>query len=190
MRRILIAAFAVGLAAGPAAAADKLQDENILLPLPKDFKMGSHSRTGPVEMTEFVPNAETVENWSTILTEQIAHGLSKRDPDSLAQGMTPGWSSGCPGGKSQRLIRTTENGYEVSIWVFTCPNNPKTGKPESMFMKVISGADALYNVQYAVKQPVTAEVLVPTMQYLKGILVCDTRAADHACPAGIAEATR
>ena len=49
-------------------------------------------------------------------------------------------------------------------------------------LKVISGQDSLYQVQYAYRRLATNEMIPPTMAYLKRVAVCDTRRADRACP--------
>ncbi len=185
MRKVwLVALSSVFVAILPAAGNAALQDENILLPVPNGFTAGFRGRQGTMDIQEFVPSSETVKDWSQMVTEQIFHNLGKRDPDQLPQGMSQTWPSGCPGGESQRIARANENGYEISVWMFVCPNNPATGKPENMWMKVVSGADALYSVQYAYRQPLTKEMVAPTMAYLKSVLVCDTRGAEHPCPKG------
>lgn len=46
-------------------------------------------------------------------------------------------------------------------------------------MKVIRGADALYNVQYAMPAP---EGNAIALAYLEGVLVCDPRTGQNPCP--------
>jgi hypothetical protein len=166
----------------PDASQAAFQDENILVPLPAGFKIGFRAHPNRMDMTEFVPSGETVDNWSQMITEQIFYGRGGSDPDALPNGMVTKWQSDCPGGAAGRAARTVENGYPVSIWTFLCPLNPATGKPETMFMKVTAGKDSLYSVQYAYRQVFSPDMIKPTMSYLHGVLVCDTRDAAHLCP--------
>jgi len=160
------AVLALLAVAAPAAPAG-LQDENILLPLPHGFKPGFESDHAGMKMVEFVPAAETVDDWSRMVTEQIFYGRGRADPDALPRGMAARWSTDCPGGSASQVRLSEENGYPVSIWMFLCPTNPATSKPENMWMKVIAGTDSLYSVQYAYRSPVSKAMIPPTMTYLR-----------------------
>ena len=176
-----MAALVIGLSAGQASAG--LDAENVLTPLPSGFKIGAQGRTATGSMSEYIPQAETVQDWSTMVTVMIMH--IKTAPDQFATGMFENVKGGCPGIQTQKVTEGTENGYAFSLWLADCPLNPATGKPESFFMKVVAGNDALYNVQYAYRQDMTKALMVPAMTYLKQVKVCDTRDASHPCPAGM-----
>jgi hypothetical protein len=165
-----------------ASAPPGLQDENILVPLPEGFKVGSQGRQAQMQGAEFVPNGETVKDWSRMVTEEIFFGRRSVDPDDLPSGMAKSWAVACPGGSAERTARATENGYPVSLWVFRCPMNPQTHKPENMWMKVVSGQDALYSVQYAYRRALADDLAGPAMTYLGRVTVCDTRGSAHSCP--------
>ncbi len=176
-----IAALAVCLAAGQATAG--LDGENVLSPLPQGYKVGTSEATPTGSLSEYVPQAETVQDWSTMITVMVMH--VQATPDQFATGMLQSIKGGCAGIQSQKVTDGTENGYAFSIWVADCPMNPATGKPESFFMKIIAGKDALYNIQYAYRQDMTADLGKPAVTYLKRVQVCDTRGADHPCPPGM-----
>ncbi len=184
MRRLLMY-VAAGLAWASSAQGGALQDENVLLPIPPGFKAGWHSVQGQLTATEFVPAGESVEAWSQMVTEKIFHGRSNDPPDGLPTAMSSGWKTVCPGGAAQKLGAEVENGYPAAIWAFICLRNPQTGKPESMWIKVISGSDSLYSVQYAIRSEVTADAARSALAYLRGVTVCDTRRADRSCPKGM-----
>jgi hypothetical protein len=177
------AVAAASLACAPAHA--ELQDENLLVLVPHGFKAGWQGANGPLTTTEYVAADETVENWSLMITQQIFHGRANTPPDGLPTFMLAGWTAGCPGGAGRKLSEAGENGYPSAIWVFTCPRNPQTGKPENAWIKVISGADSLYSVQYAVRREATDETTRAALAYLQRVTACDTRRADRACPKGM-----
>ena len=168
--------------AGPASAA--LQAENLLTPAPPGFKVGSQGSQGPMQAQELVPEGQTVDAWSTMITIQIHHNLQNVDPEAFASALAGRWKSACPMSDAARSMGGVENGFPVSIWLFLCPSNPQTRKPENMFMKVIGGADALYVVQYAYRRPMTKDLVGPAMAYLRDVKACDTRRSDRPCPAG------
>jgi hypothetical protein len=168
-----------------AAACAALQAENLLVPIPQGFKTGWQNTSGPNTMTEFVPAGETVDNWSRMITQQIFHGRANDPPDGLPTAMDAGWRAACPGGAARKLSQAPENGYPSAIWLFSCPRNPQTGKPENAWVKVISGADSLYSVQYAVRREATDDTAQAALAYLKRVTACDTRRADRPCPKGM-----
>jgi hypothetical protein len=172
-------------AASTILATAALVDETLLTPLPTGFKVGFSTEKGRMTMQEFVPAGETVDAWSSMVTVQVFHGMTNADPDGFAGALGERWKSACPDGSAQKLQSGVENKYPYSLWMFTCPLNPGTRQPENMWQKVIRGADSLYSVQYAYRREVTKELIVPAMEYLRKVAVCDNRHADRACPRGM-----
>jgi hypothetical protein len=167
---------------GPMAA-EPLRDENLLTPLEDGFKIAYQARQGQVGISEMVPKAETVQAWTRMITAQTFFGRAHADTDSIPNGMSKSWPQACPGGTAQKTAAGTENGYPVSLWTFRCALNPQTGQPENMWMKMISGADALYGVQYAYRRAYADDMAAQAQAFLKTVKVCDTRdPARHPCP--------
>ena len=162
-----------------------LVDETLLTPLPAGFKLGFSAEKGRMTMQEYVPTGETVDAWSSMITVQVFHGMTNADPDRFASALGERWKSVCADGSAGKLQSGAENKYPYSLWMFTCPLNPETRQPENMWQKVISGADSLYSVQYAYRKEVGKELIVPAMEYLRKVAVCDNRHADRACPRGM-----
>jgi hypothetical protein len=173
------------LAAEPAAPSRSPkvlpQGENLLFAPPKNFKIGHHDeRIG--SLTEFVPDGQTVEDWTEMVTVQIFHDL-KVDPAPFLQTIGKGFAKGCPGFNSPKGIVTgQENGYVVSMLVVRCPNNPSTGKPETTLFRVIRGKDALYSVQHAWRSVASDRDLGDAVLALRKVILCDTRDPSHPCP--------
>ena len=124
-----------------------LKDENLLTPLPHGFKLGWQSPDG--HMQEFVEPPDTVDDWSKMITIQIFHGLKNINPDAFAERLAARWKSGCADASAQKVRDGIENGYPIAVWIYVCPLNAATHKPETMWLKGIGGADSLYVTQYA-----------------------------------------
>jgi hypothetical protein len=165
-----------------AAASAPLQDENLLVVVPDHFQIGNQRAQGPTIIAEYVPEGETVSDWSRMVTIQVFRNMKKFDPDRFADGLKRRWGAACAGSEVVKSKDGQENGYPFSLWVFTCPLNPATGKPENMFAKFISGDDALYSIQYAYRSALTKEKVAPAVTYLSSVRVCDSRLADRPCP--------
>ena len=176
----LIAAFMA-----TSCVAQALKDENMLSTLPQGFVVGHQERSAHANIMELVPAGETVETWTQMITLQTFYGLGGVSPDTFASGLGNRWKEVCTSGEAAKVRDDVERGYPISIWVFTCPTNPRTNKPENMFLKAIQGQDSLYIVQYAFRSELKNEMALPAMTYFRKIMVCDTRRADRLCPPGM-----
>jgi len=182
--RNLIKTVAIVLAGSACAAvlAQSLIDaENLLFSPPKDFKVGFQSSHDNRMMTEFVPAAETVEDWTQMLTVQI-YRVATTDAANFLQGIGKRYMDACAGTTAKGIFTGQVNGYVVSMLVLKCPKNPSTGKPETTAFRVIKGNDALYSVQRAWRSVPSDQDLDDVMHGLAKVTVCDTRSADHPCP--------
>jgi hypothetical protein len=176
---------AIVLVAGCATAAwaqPPLQAENLLVAQPTGFKVGHQATQNGNSISEWVPEGETVENWTQMLTVQVFR-QSPLDPTVFLQQIGKQWAEACPGSSAKGILSGQVNGYGVSMQVLRCPKNSATGKPETTAFRAIRGNDALYSVQRAFRSNASDKEMNDVMQYLSTVSVCDTRAANHPCPA-------
>jgi len=159
-----------------------LRDENVLTPLPTGFGVGAEGDNGPLHTAELIPVGETVQNWTRMITQQTFRGHRSEDPSKWPTSLAVGWKSACPGGAAEEVSKGAQNGYPSSLWRYVCPLNPATKKPETMWMKTMSGADALYTVQYAYRRALSDDMATQATTYLATVSVCDTRTTAHPCP--------
>jgi len=180
----LCAAGLFSITAAGAASAAELQGETLLAPIPQGFQFGDQGQSGPgSDIAEYIPKGETVEAWSRMVTVQVFHNLKAFDPDRFAETIRARGPASCPGEEGVMVKHGREHGYVYSLWLFTCPLNPQTGKPETFYDKLISGADALYSVQFSFRSTLPREAVRSTIAFLDRVSVCDTRLPDRPCPA-------
>ncbi|MEO7224322.1 MAG: hypothetical protein ABIY37_17780 [Devosia sp.] len=163
----------------------ELVAENLLTGLPDGFKVGFQTREGGMEMMEFIPAEESVENWSSMITIQVFHGMKNADGDAFASDVAQMWQGGCKDSSTERVEAGTVNGYAAALWHYWCPLNTQTGLPEEMWLEAIRGTDALYVVQYAYRAAATPELEQQALAYLAKASVCDTRIPEQDCPEGM-----
>ena len=174
---LIIAAL---LAATDARA--QLKDENLLTVLPKGYKVDFQERKNNVLITEMVPAAESVKNWTEMVTVQIFFGMKNVTPEQFKQRMEQLWVGSCKGSEVHQIAQGPERGYPALIWMQSCPLNNATSKPEITWLKAIRGNDSFYLVQKAFEFMPSKEQVVEWTQYLRGVYVCDTRVPDRPCP--------
>jgi hypothetical protein len=180
MKNILAAAFLAAFTFAPAQA--QLVNENLLVKMPDGYKVGWQDRNAQRQMSEMVPAAQTVENWTEMVTVQIFFG-QKTPPQLFRARMGALWAKACPSSTSIPIAEGAERGYPTEVWQQTCESNPQTKKPEYTYFKAIQGHDSLYVVQKAFKYEPSRDEIVKWTLYLKAVSVCDSRLADRACPA-------
>jgi hypothetical protein len=182
LKRLFVLA-ALAVLSTPALA--QIQDENLLTPMPAGFTVGYQAAEGPQEIHELIPEGESIEAWSAMVTVQIFRGLGGIRSDDFAGNMAGGWQQACPDAVVNKIEDGTTNGYPYALWSFVCPMNPATGQPETMWFKGISGADAFYSVQYAFRAASSPEREQTALGYLGQASACDTRKPGRPCPAGM-----
>jgi hypothetical protein len=160
----------------------QMENENLLQTVPLGYKIGFQTKRGQMLMTEFVPERESVDNWTEMVTTQVFLGLKRPTPNEFRQLMQKSWASSCKGAGFADVAAGDENGYAFEVWIQDCPKNEQTGKPERVWFKAIKGNDSFYLIQKAFRFLPEPGQVVHWTQYLGSIQVCDSRLPDRSCP--------
>lgn len=179
--RAAVFAIAAVLAVGAATVHAQLRNENLLVAMPDGFKVGHSASRNGVDMQEWVPSAETVQDWSEMVTVQIFHNRPDIDPGRYQSEMSKLWARACPGSMVGQVMTGNTNGYPSASLALQCPLLASTGKPEMAMIKAIKGRDSFYVVQLAVRSVPAPSKVEQMMRYLDRVSVCDTRLADRPC---------
>ncbi len=178
---------AVGVAlvaclAGGTLQAQQLKNENLLVGMPQGFKVGFKDSKNGMNMQEFVPASETVQNWTEMVTVQVF--LSRKDlqPAAFLAAMQKQWVGGCKGSTATTVSTGNVNGYEAASVLLRCPLLASTGKPETTVIKAIKGNDSFYVVQRAVRSVPSPDQLETMKKYIESVGVCDSRSSTAPCP--------
>ena len=177
--RILLALSFFGLSG---AALAQLDGETLVLSPPPEYKIGFESKQGNMVMTEMVPQNETVQNWTEMLTTQVFLGMKNATPQQFRDFMKAQTAKACPNSQAANVFEGVENGYPFALWIQDCPLVQQSGKPERTWLKAIRGRDSFYVVQKAFRFQPTEQQVVKWMQYLREVYVCDTRSPEQKCP--------
>ena len=169
-----------------------IDGEILMQPMLKGYKLGWQNINSERNWQEYVPEGETVDNWTTMVTTQIFFKMAQTTPPEFLQGMAHRCGVACPNAmldtflpnmpKPAGMYSAQSNGYPISMMFLRCPENPQTHKPENTLVRAIQGKDSFYVVQYAFKFEPTQPQIGEAMDYLKTVIACDTRTTDHPCP--------
>jgi hypothetical protein len=182
MLRIVLLAVITALGLGTPARA--LENENLLVTMPKGYKVGFQNKTARELMSEMVPESETVENWTEMVTVQIFFNLRDVSPSQYRARVEKLWVDSCPGSTFAKVKEGIENLYPTQTWSQKCPVNKQTGKPELTWFKGVQGSDSFYLVQKAYRFEPTPEQIATWASFLDDVKVCDTRSPMKPCPMG------
>lgn len=167
---------------GGALHAQQLKNENLLVGMPQGFKLGFKDSKNGMNMQEFVPASETVQNWTEMVTVQVF--LSRKDlqPAPFLAAMQKQWAGSCKDSTATPVATGKVNGYEAASVLLRCPLLASTGRPETTMLKAIKGNDSFYVVQRAVRSVPPPERLETMKKYIESVSVCDSRSPTSPCP--------
>lgn len=185
LNRVMAAGLGLMALGAIPALGQGLQGENLLVGLPDGFEVGYEAAQGDQEIHEFIPTGESVEDWSSMVTIQILRGLADVPGDLFANDLGKSWTEICEGATVGKLAEGDDNGFPFVLWTYACPLNAQSGKPETMYFKGISGADAFYSVQYAFREEPGDALDSVALPYLVSASACDTRKPERPCPEGM-----
>jgi hypothetical protein len=178
--RPVVLGFALLLCLGTAAIA-QLKNENLLVGLPQGFKVGFSEQRNGMNMQEWVPSNEAVQNWTEMVTVQVFLNRTDLDPVKFLTTLQQQWAGACKGSNATPAATSRVNGYLSASMLLRCPLLTSTGKPETTMVKTIKGNDSFYVVQRAVRAIPSPTQLEQTKKYLDGVSLCDTRLPAHPC---------
>jgi hypothetical protein len=188
----LLATLAVtACAAQPAAMIIELKpgsisppspDEKMVATPPANFKLDFTHREGAIVMLEYVPQAESVADWTAMVTYQTFSDPAHRVPlGKLTADTANNFMAACGTWDAKEIEKGAVNGYAFVIWRLVCPYNPKTGKAENVHIKEIRGVENLFVAQYAFRANPSAETDATALDFVRNIGACHTRKPGHPC---------
>jgi hypothetical protein len=117
------------------------------------FATAFHDEGAGGMITEQVPNGETVERWTRMITVQRFTGAAQRlSPEDLLANMASGLVTSCPGARTSEVFRLTVSGRPAARFRADCPRNPSTRLPETFTALAIAGAGDLHVAQVAFRR--------------------------------------
>ena len=148
MIRAILAAAALALFAAPAPA-----EERFVTAIPTDFYYAWRSPDPRVDFREYVPEGETYERWSQMLTRQVFSGPPKKSPKELLATLYEMQKRNCGQVRGGVVGEGRESGFETLYALLTCDRSQRFGLPEATFYKIVAGREALYLLLWALRPP-------------------------------------
>jgi len=158
-----------------AAALTGATGERLAAPTLSDYVIGYEASDPRYDMAirEDVPQGETVEAWSHMVTTQRFGDLVRKiEPLAFAQTLAARMEASCPGAKSTKPLPASVSGYAAVRLEVACPLLASTGKSETMLLLAIAGPRDLHVKQVAFRGRQTAADLDWGRRYLDQVSLC------------------
>jgi hypothetical protein len=153
MRRFAV----LGLLAISALAGSTAQAEHLNTPAVPGFVVGYEAANEEQSIREEVPEGETVQAWTRMVTTQRFGGAATRlTPTEFLAVITRNLMDGCPGATASQVVASSINGHPAARFRADCPRVARTGKPETFIMLAIAGGAHLLVKQVAFRRVPTA----------------------------------
>lgn len=172
-------------------------NETVVMNLPATWKLGHSAKQDRRLLTEYVPSAETVTNWSEMVSLQIMLGLANSGKASLS-GMLEGASqvmkSVCKDVIFQSFGEGVLDGRPAAIALIGCARAPaaaptglRQGDSEIGLHVVFKGREDLYFITKSRRGPgmdaasYPRQTLRPWQDFLSSIKLCDINQPPNDC---------
>lgn len=197
---IVLCLIALLDSAHPAAAEDwsfqgavDTGSEKLYYLVPEGTKIGFRDHKPEMDIVEYVPEDQSVEQWTDMITVMVFPRPSGFTLDAFFQNMSEGFVEGC---EVEALVRDPkrfpDGTYPAGTQAAFCGKTIRFGQGEALIYKAILGAKALYVVQRAWRfppsdqsryLPITEDMLVSAIERLETVHLCDSEIASERCPA-------
>lgn len=170
-------ALALLQAAGGTAA------ERVVQAATPGLKVGFQAANATQSIEERVPDGESVEDWSRMVTTQWLGGLLPLGvtPQAFAEGLAGRWRQSCADAVLSPITSATVGGRQGVEARLDCPLNVSTGKPEVLFLRILAGATDLHSVQVAFRHQPSEEEVAWAKRHLASVRLCAMGGADPGC---------
>lgn len=137
---IAAAAFVAPLGAQP----PQPRTRQVQLPPLPGFVPGHSQRLGDQQIVEFVPRGQTVQRYTKLVTLTSFRTRPGVTGDQLLRAFVQRYGAGCP----RAQVRALDLGAGNRGARIDCPRHPKTGRPETNFVRVVPAYPATAIVSY------------------------------------------
>jgi hypothetical protein len=160
--------------------------------VPDGWRVGSSSHNATMRVLEFVPQDQSVDSWTDMITIIVVYHRSAADLSDYLNNMREHLPQGCdvPSVLSEP-IRLTDHGYEAATQTVACGKSRRFGKGEFMMQKVMMGENAIFDVQrawrFAATQrsedlPLSEAQRADGTAYLDTVWLCNMTVESPGCP--------
>lgn len=171
MRKFALAAV---LSLTPATLPAQIVEGLENAPLP-GFELGYQAHDGAASMYEYVPNGETVQDWTRMVTFNSMPGFAQQGVTApfFMTRMRESLARVCTGATVDYYREFAYDGASAVAMRSHCPSNPMTGSPEITFFRAMNDGEDLHIVQVAYRYEPDDDEAAWAEDYLGTVHLCE-----------------
>ncbi len=171
---------ALALAITAAWTAPAQANETLVSPDLPGFVVGYAKSDRNQSIREEVPQGETVQRWTKMVTTQWFRKLAERlSPVEYANKMLESLPRSCPGATASSVQNVS--GQKAVRFKVVCPSTA-TGQAESFFLMAIAGKEDMHVKQVAFRGEASSKDFLWARKFLSGVYLCKDDDKRPACP--------
>lgn len=133
-------------------------------------------------IVEWVPEGETVQDWTRIVTVQrFGETATRLRPRDVIASMAEGLGASCPGGVAGEVETLRVSRRPAARFRADCALNPGTGRPETLFALAIAGERDMHMLQVAFRHVPSADEVRWAQALLASAALCTGRSVEAVC---------
>ncbi|MCZ6868971.1 MAG: hypothetical protein O7G84_05670 [Gammaproteobacteria bacterium] len=190
LRRLVSTLLIAFIAANVVGAEEKgVPEEQFAARVPPEWKGVYQYRRADIMLAEFLPVAENVADWSTMLSYEFHAVDVWMDPIEFVDNFAANQAELCEGFRNLNMSSGMENGYPTSVRMLICPKMLASGKGRVTLLKAMRG-DRGYYVAALMRRadefepeetPVSPDEIAAWSQFMRQIIVCVPGDSEHPC---------
>jgi hypothetical protein len=162
------------IAAAQPAEAPTARTEILGLNVPDEFDVGRKASEESSQIMELVVPPETAETWSRRVTVMMVYNAADRGLEPFYEAWRDSLRSACPG-LTDTLVKGSVDSRPALRGTLSCPEHPKTGKPENVVAFLVQGEVNMMWAQVAFRRPLDAADTFLVDSVAASLKVCDQR---------------
>jgi hypothetical protein len=164
-----------------AAVSAPADEERMAAPALPGFVVAHNAGNARQTITEQVPQGQTIERWTKMVTTQRFAGLAGRTtPAAYARTILDSLPRACPGAKASSVAGAPVSGRPAARFQVDCPRSTG-GQPETFILLAVAGTSTMYVKQVAFRGQVGPAELAWSRSFLNGVAICSPRDRQPVC---------
>lgn len=186
---LMAATLALPVAAEEMTATTQAYGRIVSFPLPAGFAAATEREANGSYILEFLPEGETVDDWSQMITLSAARGVAQEVGTPLEMGLRigDGFQAACPTTfwGSDEGVQPVDGAEAAHLLAFSC-GDAGSGQSETALILVALSGEDVFTLQWAARGPAVDEPLRPEpgLWQVRGVPVLGLRL----CPVKLGEA--
>jgi hypothetical protein len=138
------------------------------------FETAYQAGNADAAISEQIPEGESVERWTRMVTTQRFTGLARQTSASgYAEAVRGGLARGCPGARVTPIVNLRIDGRLAARFRADCPRNPQTGLPEVFWFIAVPGPEDMHVKQVAFRRVPGAADAAWAEQFIAALRWCE-----------------